>query len=71
MMSCRVLHNETFVTLNALEHMGLLNGPLANIRPFFVGLGVFLLCVRGLPPGFPVVCKLFDEICFDVCGWLS
>jgi hypothetical protein len=71
MMSCRVLHNETLVTFNAFEYMGLLNGPLADIRPFFVGLGVFLLGVRGLPPRFPIVCELFDEICFDVGGWLS
>lgn len=70
-MSCRVLDNKTLVTVNAFEYMRLLNGPLANIRPFFVGLGVFLLCVGGLPSGFPVVCELFDEICFNVCGWLS
>lgn len=70
-MSCRVLDNKTLVTLNAFEYMGLLNSPLANIRPFFVGLRIFLLCVGGFPPGFPVVCELFDEICFDVCGWLS
>ncbi len=70
-MSCRVFHDKTLVTLNAFEYVGFLNGPFANVRPFFVGLGVFLLRVRGLPPGLPVVCELFDEIRFDVCGWLS
>ena len=46
-MSCRVLYNETLVPFNALEDTRLLDSPLANVSPFFSGLGVFLLGVRG------------------------
>ena len=63
-MSCRVLYNETLVPFNALEDTRLLDSPLADVSPFFGGLGVFLLGVRGRPPGSPIVCELLEEICF-------
>lgn len=70
-MGCRVLYNKPLITLNAFQDMGFLNGPFANVRPFFVGLGIFFLCMRGLPPGLPLIRELFDEICFDPCGRLQ
>ena len=66
MMSCRVLYNETIILLNGLKDMGFLDGPLADVCPFFGSLGIFFLCVRRLPPCIPVICKLLEEVCFDV-----
>ena len=65
-MSCWILHNQALILLNSLEDMRLLNRPLANICPFFGRLGILFLCVRGFPPCVPVVCELFDEVCFDI-----
>ena len=65
-MSSWVFYDQTLILLNGLEHMGLLNRPLANIGPFFGSLRVFLLCVRGFPACFPVICELLEEICFDI-----
>lgn len=61
MVSGRVLHNQTLVTLHSLENGGLLNSPLADKGPVLIRLGVDLLRVRGLPPGLPVVGELLQE----------
>lgn len=66
MVSCWILHNQALVLLNGLEDIRLLNGPLADVCPFFGSLGILFLCVRGLPPFVPVICELFEEVCFDV-----
>ena len=66
MMSRWVLYNQTLVMLDSLEDMGLLNRPLANICPFFGSLGVFFLRVRGFPACVPIICELFEELCFDI-----
>ena len=66
MMSCWVLYDQTLVLLNGLKDMRLFNGPLADVCPFFGGLGIFFLCVRGFPPCVPVICELLEEVCFDV-----
>ena len=65
-MSGWVLYDQTLILLNSLEDMRLLNRPLADICPFFGSLRVFLLRMRGFPACFPVVCELFEEICFDI-----
>ena len=66
MVSCWVLHNQTLILLNSFEDMGLLNGPLADVCPFLGCLRIFFLGVGRFPPLFPVVCELFEEVCFDV-----
>ena len=53
-----VLEDETLVTLDALENLGLLDSPSANVSPFLIRL-VLLLGMRCLPPSLPVVGKLF------------
>lgn len=65
-MSCWVLYNQTLVLLNALQNMGLLNRPLANVCPLFGGLRIFFFCMGGFPPCVPVMCELLEEVCFDV-----
>ena len=68
-MSSLVLDNKTLIALNTLEDSGLLDSPVANVRPLLiVGLDV-LLCVRGLPSGLPIVCELLKEGSFQ-CGGL-
>lgn len=67
-VSGRVLHNQTLITLHSLEDGGLLNSPLANKGPILLGLGVNLLRVRGLPPGLPVVSELLQEGGFQGSG---
>jgi hypothetical protein len=60
-MSSRVFHNETLITLHTLEDMGFLYGPFSNICPFLLlvsTLGV-LLGMRWLPSLFPVIGELF------------
>jgi hypothetical protein len=66
-MGSSVLDHKTLITLHALENMWFLYGPLSNICPFLVLVRTLcvLLCVRRLPSGFPVICELFDEVCFD------
>lgn len=66
MMSGRILYNQTLVLLNGLEDVGLLDRPFADVCPFFGSLGIFFLCVGGFPPCVPVVCELFEEVCFDI-----
>jgi hypothetical protein len=65
-MSCRVFDYETLISFNTLEDSRLLYSPLADISPFFSGLGIFLLGVRRRPAGGPVVCELFEEVGFDL-----
>jgi hypothetical protein len=60
-VSGRVLNNKTLVALNTLEDGGLLNGPLADVSPVFIRLGVILLRVGALPAGLPVVGELLEE----------
>jgi len=50
MMGCRILYDKALISLDALEDMGLLDSPLANKCPFFIGLSIFLLRVGSLPP---------------------
>lgn len=70
MVSSLVLDNETLIALNALQDSGLLDGPVADVRPLLiVGLDV-LLCVRGLPSALPVVCELLKERSLE-CGGLQ
>ena len=57
-MGSSVLDYKTFVALDALVFVGLLDRPLANVGPFlFLALGVFL-GVGRLPPLLPVIGKL-------------
>ncbi len=66
MMGCRVFYDKTLILLNGLKDSGLLNSPLADICPFFGSLRIFFFCVGGFPACLPIVCELFEEICFDV-----
>ena len=66
MMSGWVLYDQTLILLDSLEDMGLLNRPLADICPFFGSLRVFLFRMGGFPACFPVICELFEEVCFDI-----
>jgi hypothetical protein len=69
-VSGRVFHNETFVTIQTLEDDGFLDSPLANIGPFFLGTLHVFLGVRGLPSFLPVICELLKEFSLEV-GRLS
>jgi hypothetical protein len=67
-VSSLVLDDQTLVTLHALQHGGLLDGPGTNVRPLLiVGLDI-LLCVRRLPSVLPVVCELLEEWCLELGG---
>lgn len=65
-MSSLVLDNKALVTLHAFEDGGLLHRPGANVCPLLVISLDILLCVRGLPSVFPVVCELFEEGSFEL-----
>lgn len=56
-----VLDNKTLVTLHALVDSGLLDGPLADVGPFFLRALGILLGVGRLPPLLPVVGELLEE----------
>jgi hypothetical protein len=62
-MGSLVLDHKTFVANHAIEDRCLLDSPVADKRPLLgvLFLVILLLCVRSLPPGFPVVCELFEE----------
>lgn len=60
-MGGRVLDNQTLVAHHTGEDGGLLDSPLANVRPVLLRLRVVLLSVRALPPGFPVIGELLQE----------
>lgn len=60
-MGRNILDDQTLVSLNTLEDRGFLNGPFADVRPVLLGLGVFLLRMRGIPSRLPVIGKLFQE----------
>lgn len=67
-VSSLVLDDQALVTLHALEHGRLLNGPGSNVCPFLViGLDI-LLCVRRLPSVLPVVCELLEEWRLELGG---
>lgn len=66
MMGGRILDDQTLVALNGLEHMRFFDRPRANVSPLFVGLRVLLFGMRWLPPGLPVICKLFEKWRLDV-----
>ena len=68
MMSSRVLHDKTFVALHASVDSWLLYGPLSNVRPILVALGVLLLGMRRCPSRLPVVSELFEEGRFQSGG---
>jgi hypothetical protein len=69
-MGSDVLDNEALVTLHALVDGGLLNRPLADVRPFLVAGGV-LLGVRRLPPLLPVAGELLKERGLELGGLVS
>lgn len=66
MMSCWVFYNQTLILFNGLEDMRLLNRPLADVCPFLGSLRIFFFGVGRFPSCLPVVCELFEEVCFDV-----
>lgn len=71
-VSSRALDNKTLVALDALELVGLLDGPLANVGPFLfallVGAGSILLGGGNLPSLLPVVGELLEKITLDGGG---
>jgi hypothetical protein len=66
-----VLDDKTLVALHALVDGGLLNRPLADVRPFLVGTLGVLLGVRGLPPLLPVIGELLEEGALELAGLQS
>ena len=62
-----VLDNKALVALHALVDGGLLNRPLADVRPFLVAR-VGLLGVRRLPPLLPVAGELLKERGLELGG---
>jgi hypothetical protein len=70
-VSSLVLDYKTFVANHAIEDRWLLDSPVADKCPLLgiLFLVILLLCVRSLPPGFPIVCELFEEgSTFNGCG---
>jgi hypothetical protein len=67
-VSSRVLDNEALVAIDALEHMWLLNSPLADVCPLLIHIGSLhvLLRVGWLPSLLPVVCELLDEVALNL-----
>jgi len=65
-----VLDNKALVALHALVDGGLLNRPLADVRPFLVAR-VGLLGVRRLPPLLPVAGELLKERGLELGGLVS
>jgi hypothetical protein len=63
-----VLQHQTLVALNALEDGGLLDGPLSNVGPVLLRLGILLLGVRWSPSLLPVVGELLQEGSFEGGG---
>ena len=68
MVGSLVLEDESFVAFHALEHRRLFHRPGTDVGPFLVVSLDVLLCVRRLPPAFPVVCELFEERGLEVGG---
>lgn len=72
MVGGRVLDDETLITLDTLELVGLLNGPFTNVGPLLLLLllraGQVLLGVGGLPSLLPVVGELLEEVGLDSGG---
>jgi hypothetical protein len=64
-VSGRVLHNETLVSVDTLEDRGFLNGPFTDVGPILLRLRVLLLSMRRCPPGVPVIGELLEEGSFD------
>ena len=60
-VSRRVLHDKTLVTLNSLENGRFFDGPLTNVGPLFLRLGVVLFGLGRSPSGFPALGELFEE----------
>ena len=69
MVSRSVLHNKTLVALNSLENGRFFDGPLTNVGPLFLRLGVVLFGLGRSPSGFPALGELFEERRLQV-GWL-
>jgi hypothetical protein len=65
-----VLDDQALVALDALEHRGLLDGPLADVRPLLFGGLVVLLGVRLFPSLVPVVGELLEERGLQLGGLL-
>jgi hypothetical protein len=66
-----VLQHQALVPLDGLEDGGLLNRPLANVRPVLFRLRVLLLGVGRSPSLLPVVGKLLEEGGFDGSGLIE
>lgn len=60
MVGGSILDDKALVALHTLVDGGLLDRPLANIRPFLITLGI-LLGVRRLPSLLPVLGELLEE----------
>lgn len=65
MVGGSILGDEIIVADHAVVDVGLLNCPLANVRPFLFRALCVLLGVGGFPSGFPAVAKLLKEFAFD------
>lgn len=66
-----VLDNKTLIAHHTLVDFGLLNSPLADVRPLLLGvLGTLhiLLRVGRLPSLLPVVGELLKEGSLEFCG---
>lgn len=66
-----VLDNQALVALHSLVDGGLLDGPLADVRPLLLLLACaleVLLCVGRLPSCLPVIGELLKEWTLEVCG---
>jgi hypothetical protein len=66
-----VLNHQALITLDALEDMGLLYGPLSNVGPLLVllvGAGGVLLSGGRLPAGIPAIGELLKEVGLDGGG---
>lgn len=66
-----VLDDQALVSLHSLVDGGLLDSPLADVRPLLLLLACaleVLLCVGGLPPRLPVIGELLKEGSLEGCG---
>lgn len=66
-----VLDDQALVSLHSLVDGGLLDGPLADVRPLLLLLACaleVLLCVGRLPPRLPVIGELLKEGSLEGCG---
>jgi hypothetical protein len=65
MMGGRVLDDKTFVPVHTRVDCWLLYGPLSDVGPVLVTLGILFLGVGNLPSCLPVISELFEEGGFE------